>query len=243
MFDRADLEQQKRTTALSQSRDPGLRKQALDFIVESDKYGYAYQWTWLGLPIIQMPADIVVTQEIIWQTQPDVIIETGVAWGGSLLLYASLMQLYGRGAVIGVDLNLYDHVAASIMSYPFSSRIQLYKGSSTDPAIVAKVKAHITPGARVMVMLDSNHTHEHVLEELRIYAPLVSVGQYLIVSDTVVEDIPVQTHRERPWGPGRNPKSALLEYLETSDRFEVDTYVDAKLLTTFNPMGYLRCIK
>ena len=243
MFNREELEASKRATAQSQARDVALRRQALDLIIESDKYGYAYQWTWLGLPIIQLPADIIVTQEIIWQSQPDLIIETGVAWGGSIVLYASLMQLYGRGRVIGVDLNLYDHVARSIMSYPFSPRIQLYKGSSTDPQVVANVKSHVEPGMRVMVILDSNHTHEHVLEELRLYAPLVTAGQYLVVSDTIVDDIPAQEHRPRAWGPGRNPKSALFEYLKESDRFEVDEYVDAKLLTSFNPTGYLRCVK
>jgi cephalosporin hydroxylase len=243
MFNRQELEEKKRATALSQSQDAGLRKQAMDFIVESDKYGYAYQWTWLGLPIIQMPADIVVTQEIIWTTQPDLIIETGIAWGGSVLLYASLMQLYGRGKVVGVDLNLYDHVAGAIMGYPFSHRIHLIKGSSTDEKIVAAVKAHVEPGMRVMVILDSNHTHEHVLDELRAYAPLVTSGQYLIVSDTVVADMPAQEHRVRPWGPERNPKSALREYLSGTDRFEVDSYIDAKLLTSFNPMGYQRCVR
>jgi cephalosporin hydroxylase len=243
MFNRQDLEDQKLASAISQSQDVELRRQALQFVVQSDKYGYAYQWTWLGLPIIQLPADIVAVQELIWQTQPDLIIETGVAWGGSLLLYASLMQLYGRGQVVGVDLNLYAHVAESIMSYPFSHRIHLYKGSSTDPDVFTRVKAHGESSDRVMVILDSNHTHEHVLEELRLYGPLVSKHQYLIVSDTIVEDIPVQEHRVRPWAPGRNPKSALVEYLRTSDRFEVDQYVDAKLLTSFNPMGYLKCIK
>ena len=243
MFDRQDLERQKRTSAMSQSRDLALQRQALDFVVQSDKYGYAYQWTWLGLPIIQLPADIVAVQELIWQTRPDLIIETGVAWGGSLLLYASLMQLYERGEVVGVDLNLHDHVAQSIMSYPFSHRIRLYKGSSTDADVFTSVMAHCKSAERVMVILDSNHAHDHVLNELRLYGPLVSKDQYLIVSDTIVEDIPVQRHRARPWRPGCNPKTALVEYLRTTDRFEVDQYVDAKLLASFNPMGYLKCIR
>lgn len=243
MFDRAKLENEKMETAVSQMKDVELQKMALDFVVASDRHGYAYQWTWLGLPMIQLPADIVATQEIIWKTQPDVIIETGVAWGGSMLMYASLMQLYGKGKVIGIDLNLYDHVADQIMSYPFSNRIQLLKGSSTDEGIISKVRSMIPTGAKVMVILDSNHTHEHVLDELRVYAPMITKDQYLIVSDTVVEDIPPQSHRPRPWGPGNNPKTALIQYLKEVDRFEVDAYVNDKLLTTFCPMGYVKCIK
>lgn len=243
MFEREKLESEKLATAKTQAEDSDLQKQALEFVINSDKHGYAYQWTWLGLPMIQLPADIVVTQEVIWQTQPDVIIETGVAWGGSILMYASLMQLYGKGKVIGIDLNLYDHVSEQIMSYPFSNRIQLYKGSSTDESIVAKIKSQIKPGDKVMVILDSNHTHEHVLNELRAYGSLVSKGQFLIVSDTIVEDIPPQTHRPRPWGPGNNPKTALFQYLKEVDRFEIDAYTNTKLLTTFSPMGYVKCIK
>ena len=243
MFEREKLESEKMATAKTQAEDSDLQKKALEFVINSDKHGYAYQWTWLGLPMIQLPADIVVTQEVIWQTQPDVIIETGVAWGGSILMYASLMQLYGKGKVIGIDLNLYDHVSEQIMSYPFSNRIQLYKGSSTDESIVAKIKSQIKPGDKVMVILDSNHTHEHVLNELRAYGSLVSKGQFLIVSDTIVEDIPPQTHRPRPWGPGNNPKTALFQYLKEVDRFEIDAYTNTKLLTTFSPMGYVKCIK
>jgi cephalosporin hydroxylase len=243
MFDRDKLEQDKFSTAIAQAKDIELQKRALDLVVESDKYGYAYQWTWLGLPMIQLPADIVATQEIIWKTQPDIIIETGVAWGGSILMYASLMQLYGKGKVIGIDLNLYEHVESQIASYPFSHRIELIKGSSTDHDIVSRVKKQIQPGQKVMLLLDSNHTHEHVLEELRLYAPMVTKDQYLVVSDTIVEDIPVQLHRPRPWGPGNNPKSALIQYLKEVDRFEVDEYINSKMLTTFNPMGYVKCVK
>jgi cephalosporin hydroxylase len=243
MFIREDLEKSKRKAAAEQSQDAALRKTSLDFIVDSDKHGYGYQWTWLGLPFIQMPQDMVVTQEVIWETKPDVIIETGIAWGGSVVFYASLLQLLGKGEVVAVDLNLYDHVRDQIMSYPFSNRIHLYKGSSTDTAIVDKIKPHIKAGQKVMVCLDSNHTHQHVLDELRLYAPLVSKGQYLIVSDTVVEDIPPQEHRPRPWGPGDNPKTALRQYMKENDRFEIDQYVNDKLLLTYTPDGYCRCIK
>jgi len=243
VFIREDLEKSKRETAASQMKDAELRKTALDFIIDSDKHGYGYQWTWLGLPFIQMPQDMIVTQEIIWETKPDLIIETGIAWGGSVVFYASLLQLIGNGEVVAVDLNLYDHVAQRIMSYPFSDRVHLYKGSSTDPAIAAKVKAHVKLGKKVMVLLDSNHTHQHVLDELRIYAPLVTKGQYLVVSDTIVEDIPPQKHRLRPWGPGNNPKTALRQYMKESDRFEVDEYTNSKLLLTYTPEGYCRCVK
>ena len=243
MFIREDLEKSKRETAAVAAKDEGLRKTSLDFIIDSDKHGYGYQWTWLGLPFIQMPQDMIVTQELIWETKPDVIIETGVAWGGSIVFYASLFQLLGKGEVVGIDLNLYDHVAKQVMSYPFSDRIHLYKGSSTDPEVSKKALSHIKPGQSVMVMLDSNHSHQHVLDELRIYAPHVTKGQFLVVSDTICEDIPKQEHRPRPWGPGDNPKTALRAYMKDSDRFEVDPYVNGKLLLSYSPEGYCRCIK
>jgi cephalosporin hydroxylase len=189
-----------------------------------------------------LPSDILATQEIIWKSKPDLIIETGIAWGGSVVLYASLLQLIGKGEVVGVDLNLMDHVAAEIMAYPFSNRIHLYKGSSTDPDTVSKVKSHIRAGQSVMVLLDSSHTHEHVLEELQIYAPLVTRDQYLVVSDTIIEDIPPQVHRPRPWGPGANPKTALRAYLATTERFVLDDQIDNKTLLSCCPAGYFRCV-
>lgn len=243
MFIRDEFEADKKKNAAAQVKDEALCGVARDFIVQSDKYGYGYQWTWLGLPIIQMPQDIVVTQELIWECKPDVIIETGIAWGGSVVLYASMLQLIGKGKVVAVDLNLMDHVSAQIMAYPFSDRIQLYKGSSTAPDVVAKIKSHVAEGQSVMVLLDSNHTHEHVLDELRIYAPMITKGQYLVVSDTIVEDIPAQTHRTRPWGPGNNPKTALRQYLTETDRFEIDSCVNGKLLLTYSADGYCRCVQ
>lgn len=240
MFIREDFEADKRKNAQAQSCDKVLAEVARDFIIRSDRYGYGYQWTWLGLPVVQMPQDIVLTQEIIWQCKPDVIIETGIAWGGSVVLYASILQLIGKGKVIGVDLNLLDHVTAQIMAYPFSNRIHLYKGSSTDADVVAQVKSHIEPGQSVMVLLDSNHTHDHVLQELKLYAPLITKGQFLVVSDTVVDDIPPQDHRPRPWGQGNNPKTALRAFLNGRNDFDVNSYINGKLLLSYSPGGYCR---
>jgi cephalosporin hydroxylase len=243
LFIRKDFEADKRRNAQAQSQDAALRAVAHDFIVRSDQYDYGYQWTWLGLPVIQLPQDIVLTQEIIWECKPDLIIETGIAWGGSVILYASMLQLIGKGEVVAVDLNLMDHVAAQIMAYPFSERIHLYKGSSTDPDIVARIKSHVTPGRSVMVLLDSNHTGDHVSAELVRYAPLVTKGQFLVVSDTIIEDLPPHPQRPRHWGPGNNPKTALQKYLKTTDRFVVEDYPNAKPLLTFTPGGYCRCVK
>ena len=195
------------------------------------------------MPIIQLPPDIVAVQEVIWHTKPDIIIETGVAWGGSIVFYASLLQLIGKGMVIGVDRVVPDKNRAEILKYPFAERIALYEGSSVDPDVIEQVKSHVSADNSVMVILDSNHTHAHVLAELGIYAPLITVGQYLIVTDTIIETLPGNANRPRPWGPGNNPKSALDQYLKETDEFEVDTYIDSKLLTTFCPNGYLRRVR
>ena len=171
------------------------------------------------------------------------IIETGIAWGCSVVFYGSLLQLIGTGSVVAVDKVLLEKNIEAIMKYPFSDRIFLYEGSSIDPEIVDKVRAHVKDNDTVMVLLDSNHSHEHVLEELCLYAPLVTKGQYLIVSDIIVEDIPEQTHRPRPWGLGNNPKTAMWKYLRETDRFERNFFINDKLLTTFTPDEYLRFIR
>ena len=238
--DRADFESGKRTSAARMAQDPALAKKALDVLVESDQHGWSYQWSWLGLPIIQMPPDVIATQEIIWETRPQVIIETGIARGGSLIFYASILQLIGEGKVIGVDIDIRAHNRDSIESHPLSKRIELIQGSSVDDGILKNIKSRIPAGARVMVILDSNHTHEHVFDELKLYAPLVTKGQFLIVADTVVEQIPAQTHRPRPWGPGNNPATALDAFLEGNSQFVRDPFVNAKLLISSSPGGYLR---
>ena len=241
MDDTAEFECGKREWAARMGEDATLRDLARDVLVRADQHHYSYQWSWLGLPIIQMPGDIVVAQEVIWATRPTVVIETGIARGGSLILYASLLQVIGEGRVVGIDISIRAHNRANIEGHPLCHRIELVEGSSTAPEVLDAVRARVAAEDRVMVILDSDHTHDHVLAELRLYAPLVTPGQYLIVADTVLDDIPPQTHRPRSWGPGNNPKTALDAYLAECSRFERDAYIDAKLLDTANPGGYLRC--
>jgi cephalosporin hydroxylase len=221
-----------------------LKNSALSMIESIGKEGYQYNFDWLGLPIIQIPQDIVAIQEIIWKTKPDLIIETGVARGGSLILSASILHLLnGNGRVIGVDIDIRPHNREAIESHPLAHRISLVQGSSIDHSIVDQVKEHVKPGDRVMVILDSHHTHDHVLEELRLYSPLVTKECYLAVMDTVVEDMPEDYFPDRPWGKGNNPKTAVHAFMKETNRFEIDASIHNKLLITVAPDGYLKCIK
>lgn len=204
--------------------------------------GYPYNFDWLGLPIIQFPQDIIAIQEIIWKTKPDVIIETGVARGGSVILSASILHLLnGNGRVIGIDIDIRTHNRKAIENHPLAFRIDLIQGSSIDQNIVNEVKNHLKQGDKVMIILDSNHTHDHVLKELELYSPLVTKGCYLIVMDTIVDDMPDDAFPDRPWGVGNNPKTAVHEFLQKSDRFEIDASIHNKLLITVAPDGYLKC--
>ena len=241
--DRLQFEEQKRVDASEMAVDEPLKRKALEVVAESDRHNWSYQWSWMGVPIIQMPPDVIATQEVIWETRPQVVIETGIARGGSLILHASVLEVLGEGRVIGIDIDIRDHNRQSIESHPLAKRITMFEGSSIDPDLLARVKAEVADAERVMVILDSNHTHQHVLDELRLYAPLVTDGQFLIVADTVVEDIPAQEHRPRPWGPGNNPGTACTQFLEETDRFVRDPFVNDKLLITSSPGGYLRCVK
>jgi cephalosporin hydroxylase len=241
--DRKEFEESKRVNATAMATDVDLQERALGVFRESDKHDWSYQWNWLGVPIIQVPPDIVATQEVIWEHRPQFIVETGVARGGSLILYASILELIGEGRVIGIDIDIRDHNRESIESHPMSKRIDLIQGSSIDAGLMADVAERIKGAERVMVILDSNHTHSHVLDELRLYAPLVTQGQFLIVADTIIEDIPAQEHRPRPWGPGDNPATALKAFLEENDDFEQDPFINAKVLVTSSGGGYLRRVK
>ncbi|MDI7260208.1 MAG: cephalosporin hydroxylase family protein [Thermodesulfobacteriota bacterium] len=224
--------------------DSYLRELATDFLRDTSKYKYTYHFTWLGQPIIQLPQDIVAVQELIWRVQPDFIIETGIAHGGSLILSASILELLGsNGHVLGIDIEIQEHNRAAILQHPLAKRITMLEGSSVDENVIAKVRSFAKNKKRVFVMLDSDHTHNHVLEELKLYSPLVSRGSYLIVFDTAIEDMPPNFYPNRSWGKGNNPKTAVWEFLKTNDRFVVDKEIEHKLLITVAPDGYLRCVK
>jgi len=208
------------------------------------RLNYSYNFTWLGRPIIQFPQDIIAIQEIVWRVQPDLIIETGVARGGSLMLYASLLELIGgTGQVLGIDIDIRQHNRVAIENHPLAHRIALMQGSSIDEQLIESVRDFARGKERVMVALDSNHTHEHVARELALYAPLVTRGSYLVVFDTLIEDMPEDYFPDRPWGKGNNPKTAVREFLMTNDRFVIDDEYNSKLLITVAPEGYLRCVR
>lgn len=241
--DRAQFEASKREAAARMAGDESIAADALALNVAADRYDWSYQWSWLGVPVIQMPPDIVALQEIIWETRPQLVIETGIARGGSLVLSASILELVGDGRVLGIDIDIRAHNRATVAAHPLAHRIRMIEGSSVDDAVVAEAQRAAAAVERVMVVLDSNHTHDHVLAELRAYAPLVTVGQFLVVADTFVEDIPPQEHRPRPWGPGDNPATALRAWLSESEGFERDPFINAKLLLTASPGGYLRRVR
>ncbi len=233
-----------------------LSEAAATFICASAAAQYSYNFSWQGRPIIQYPQDMVAMQELIWSIKPDLIIETGIAHGGSLIFSASMLALLdmtdaieagvsfnpkeSRRKVLGIDIDIRAHNRAAIEAHPMASRIQMIQGSSIAPEIIEQVK-HVGAGyQRILVCLDSNHTHDHVLAELAAYAPLTSVGSYCVVFDTIVEDLPADMFPDRPWGPGDNPKTAVWEYLKTHPEFEIDKSIQHKLLITVAPDGYLR---
>jgi len=220
--------------------DPEVRaawKRALDLIAP---YRYAYNWSWMGRPAIQFPQDMIAMQEIIWRTKPEVIVETGIAHGGSLVFSASMLALLGgEREAIGIDIDIRAHNRAAIEAHPMASRITMFEGSSVDEALAARVRERV--GARsAMVVLDSNHTADHVARELALYSPLVRAGFFLVVMDTAVEYADPASIVDRPWGPGNNPMTAVDAFLARETRFVVDEEYDAKLLFTVAPRGYLR---
>jgi len=238
---------------------PELQPKSMDWMLSAGLTGaYTYNFTWLGRPIIQYPQDMVAMQELIWLVKPDLIIETGIAHGGSLILSASLLAMLdmceamtagvtinpsvSARKVLGIDIDIRPHNREAIEAHPMASRIQMLQGSSTDPAIMAEVHSIAAAHSCVMVCLDSNHTHEHVLAELQAYAPLTSVGSYCVVFDTLIEDMPLEALVDRPWRPGNSPKTAVWEYLKDHPEFEVDASIPHKLLITVAPDGYLKRI-
>jgi cephalosporin hydroxylase len=221
-----------------------IQPHSRDWMIRSVRQRYSYGFTWLGRPIIQYPQDIMALQEIIWRVKPRLIVETGIAHGGSLMFYATMLELLGGdGLVVGIDIDIRAHNRVEIERHPMFKRARMIEGSSIDPAVVDEVHRMAGDRQPVLVALDSNHTHDHVLQELHAYSPLVTAGSYLVVFDTVVEDMPPGSFPDRPWDKGNNPKTAVHEFLRTNHRFEIDRDIEAQLQLTAAPDGYLHCIR
>lgn len=244
MYTREEFEELRLKQAESMADDQDLQEDALDVFERADRYHWIHQTNWFGEPVLNLPQDMFALQEIIFNTRPDYIIELGVAWGGSTLFHATLLEVLGGEEVIGVDIYMPDDLKERLGSHgSISERIRLINASSVEKETLDEIKEIIGDTQDVLVILDSNHTHDHVLQELEMYAPLVGEGNYLVCCDTIVNEIPEQTHRPRPWGPEDNPRTALEEFLGTTDRFERDDRLEKKLLFTCNPNGYLRCVR
>jgi cephalosporin hydroxylase len=232
------------------------KKITTQWVAAANSLKYSYHFAWQGRPIIQYPQDMVAMQELIWKIKPDLIIETGIAHGGSLIFSASqlaqldmcdaieagemLDPIGSKRKVLGIDIDIRSHNREAIEAHPMASRIQMIQGSSIAPEIIAQVRDIAANYSRVLVCLDSNHTHEHVLAELQAYAQLTSIGSYCVVFDTIIEDLPSEMFPDRPWGPGNNPKTAVWEFLKTHAEFEIDRNIQNKLLVTVAPDGYLK---
>jgi len=237
-------------------RDFDLQALSRIWIREISPHKWSYNFSWLGRPAIQFPNDVWAMQELIWQIRPDLIIETGIAHGGSLIFSASMLALLdmcdaiesgvpmnpgeSKRKVLGVDIDIRAHNRTAIEAHPMASRIEMIQGSSIAPDVVGRVRNIARDYSRVLICLDSNHTHDHVLAELGAYAPLTSVGSYCVVFDTIIEDMPADMFPDRPWGPGDNPKTAVWEYLKMHPEFEIDRAIQSKLLITVAPDGFLK---
>ena len=254
-----DFELDKKKNIEKISKDDDCKQVSLNFINKTYKYKYSYHFESLGRPIIQYPQDMIAMQELIWEIKPDLIIETGIAHGGSLIMSASMLAILdmceaielgktfdpreSKRKVLGIDIDIRSHNRLAIEKHPMSSRIQMLQGSSISPHIIEKVQKEAKKFKRVMVCLDSNHTHDHVLAELKAYALLVSIDSYCVIFDTNVEDMPKEMFNDRPWGPGNNPKTAIREFLKTYKGFEIDKNIENKLLITVAPDGYLKRVR
>jgi cephalosporin hydroxylase len=230
-------------------RNETLKAQSRTWMTDSAKGRYSYNFTFMGRPIIQYPQDMVAMQELVWKIQPDLVIETGIAHGGSLIFYAAMLELNAicggpaDARVLGIDIDIRAHNREAIEAHPMARRIDMIEGSSIDPEIVARVKEAASARRRILVVLDSNHTHDHVLAELKAYAELTTVGSYCVVFDTVVEDLPADMFPNRPWGAGDNPKTAVRAFLCNNADFEIDRDIDAKLQISVAPEGFLKRVR
>jgi len=236
-----ELERELRIEA--QGKNTLLIEAANCFLRESIKPLYSYNFSWMGRPIIQYPQDIIIMQEILWSLKPDLVIETGIAHGGSIIFYASILELIGKGEVLGIDIEIRPHNRKAIEKHPMYKRITMIEGDSVSGVVLDEVREKVRGKKTVLVCLDSNHTHDHVLNEMKSYSPFVTKGSYLIVFDTVIEELPNDFYPDRPWSKSNNPKTAVRDFLKMNDRFTIDQSIESKLLITVAPDGYLRCMK
>lgn len=229
-----------------QGKDTVFQKLSREWMDHAAQHKYSYHFTWLGRPIIQYPQDILAMQELIWRVRPDLIIETGIAHGGSLILYASLLELVAQcggpahGHVLGIDIDIRSHNKMALEKHPMNKRITMIEGSSIDSSVIKKVHNFASQYKTIMLLLDSNHTHKHVAAELEAYAVLVTPGSYCVVFDTVIEAMPEDSFPDRPWDRGNNPFTAVQEFLATHQEFIEDRDIDNKLLISVSSHGYLR---
>jgi len=252
------FQQDVKESIASLAGDNALQALSREWTRDVARHKWSYNFRWMGRPAIQFPNDAWAMQELIWDVRPDLVIEAGIAHGGSLIYYASMLAMLDvsdavesggvmdpnktRRKVLGLDIDIRSHNREAIEEHPMHPWIQMIQGSSIAPDVVAQVRGIAERYKRVLVSLDSNHTHDHVLAELQAYAPLVSLGSYCVVFDTIVEDMPRALSEGRPWGPGNNPKTAVREYLKSHPEFQIDTDVHNKLLITVAPDGYLKRI-
>jgi cephalosporin hydroxylase len=252
------FEEEVRSRIEDNGKNSRLLRAKSEFMYQSIMTNYSYTFSWLGRPIIQYPQDIIAMQELIWKVQPDLIIETGIAHGGSLIFFASILELNAicggprDAGVLGVDIDIRAHNRKAIEAHPMFKRISMIQGSSIEPEVIAQIKAKAAGKQKILICLDSNHTHDHVFTELEAYAPLTSMGSYCVVFDTIIEDMPADMFPDRPWGKGNNPKTAVWKYLRRLKEdgrtaadgaplhFEIDKMIENKLLITVAPDGYLR---
>ena len=243
---RAEFEALRIGAAEKMAADTGLINAARDLkVAAGHKYYYVHQTNWMGEPCLQLPQDMFAFQEVLFKSRPDYIVECGVAWGGTLLYFASLLKLLGGKKVIGIDVFIPEDLRERLTGpqNPLASMIELINASSVEESTAEKVRKIVGSDSTVLVVLDSDHTHEHVLRELKLYAPLVKKGQYLICGDTIIEYQPPADERPRPWGKGNNPATALREYMKANDGFEIDRELENKLLMSNMPGGYLRRVR
>lgn len=236
------FEKEKAQRIRVQAKDTQLVEAAHNFLERSIKSLYSYNFSWLGRPIIQYPQDIIAMQEILWEVKPDLVIETGIAHGGSLVFYASMLELIGKGEVLGIDIKIRKHNRHEIEASPMFKRIIMLEGSSISKGVIKKVRKIVNGKKIVLVCLDSNHAHKHVLREMELYSPFVTKGSYLVVFDTIVEDLPQKFFSDRSWDKGNNPKTAVFGFIKKHPEFVIDKNIDNKLLISVAPDGYLKRI-